>query len=147
MPPSELFIMAAWGFLPLGQKGYLPTRKVKLEYQCRTDPQFLDAWGQPMIYSRGALEKVYRGLRLEGVTKQCEEYSVLHDVGNAILHWMYSLPELRIRITDTPKNIGDLILSGCMMWRGTRRMLHLMKFKNDSKRAKASSVSCTTEIM
>jgi hypothetical protein len=26
-------------------------------------------------------------------------------------------------------------------------MLHLMKFTNDSKRAKASSVSCTTEIM
>jgi hypothetical protein len=102
---SEPFIMASGrygGVLPLGQKGYLPTRK--LEYQCRTDPQFLYAWGQPVIYSRGALEKVSRGLRLEGVTKQCEEYSVTHDVGNAIFHWMYSLPELRIRITATPND-------------------------------------------
>jgi hypothetical protein len=48
----------------------------QLEYQCRIDPQFLYTWGQPVIYSRGALEKVSRGLRLEGVTKQCEEYSV-----------------------------------------------------------------------
>jgi hypothetical protein len=57
---SEPFIMGSGrhgGVLLLGQKGYLPTRKVKLEYQCRTDPQFLYAWGQPVIYSRGALEK------------------------------------------------------------------------------------------
>jgi hypothetical protein len=104
---SEPFIMASGRYskgqvLPLGQQGYM--RPSTQQYRCRTDPQFQYAWGQPVIYSRGALEKISRGLRLEGLTKQCAEYKVMHDVGNQVFHWMYSLPELRIRITGFPKD-------------------------------------------
>ena len=38
------------------------------------------------------MNKIIAGLRLGGLVKQCVEYDVNHDVGNAIFHWMYSLP-------------------------------------------------------
>jgi len=50
----------------------------------------------PIIYSRAALQLMARGFELIGaVAKQCEEYSVTHDVGGPIVNYfMYSIPEV-----------------------------------------------------
>ena len=48
--------------------------------------------GQPIFYSRGALSKMARGYHANSLMRQCAAFEVSHDVGNAILNWMYSLP-------------------------------------------------------
>jgi hypothetical protein len=127
MDASEPFVLSSGrfgGVSLLGQPGYLDSEE--REYACRTDPQFQYAWGQPVIYSRGALEKIAPGLRLEGFTKQCAEYKITHDVGVQVFNWMYSLPELRIRTTEHP----------VQAWRGDYVAMH--NVGSDKKKGKSS---------
>jgi hypothetical protein len=69
-------------------------------YRCSRDQAFRYPWGQAVLYSQGALKRVEKGLRLGGLTKQCKEYNVAQDVGNAIFHWMYEIPEKNNRILE-----------------------------------------------
>ena len=65
----------------------------KTPYSCeKKDDSYKYPWGQPVVYNRKAMESVIAGLRLGGLVKQCLEFDVNHDVGNAIFHWMYSIP-------------------------------------------------------
>jgi hypothetical protein len=66
-----------------------------MTYHCSDDAQFRYNWGQPVVYNRAAFELVIPGLQNDGLVKQCLEYEVTHDVGNAIFHWMYSIPAVR----------------------------------------------------
>jgi hypothetical protein len=79
----------------LGRAGYL--RGPSAGYRCSRDEDFQYPWGQPAIYNQAALQLVIPGLQLNGLVQQCLEYNVTHDVGNAIFHWMYSIPSTRIR--------------------------------------------------
>jgi hypothetical protein len=65
-------------------------------YHCSNEPKFMYPWGQPVMYSRQALLSMQNGFRLRGLTKQCMEFDVTHDVGNAIFHWMYQIPNVRM---------------------------------------------------
>lgn len=77
-------------------------------YTCSiTDHNFTYPWGQPVFYTRGALQLVASGLRAGGLMKQCEEFQVTHDAGNAIFHWMYSIPEVRVRFFTYPTRHDD----------------------------------------
>ena len=58
--------------------------------------QFQYPWGMPIFYSRGALQMMERGYRANSLVLQCNVFGVTHDVGNAILNWMYSLPIRKI---------------------------------------------------
>jgi hypothetical protein len=69
-------------------------------YKCSKDTGSKYSWGQAIIYSKGALKKIEKGLRLGGLTKQCKEYNVAQDVGNAIFNWMYEIPEKWNKITE-----------------------------------------------
>lgn len=65
----------------------------KIPYSCeKKDNSYKYPWGQPVVYNRKAMESIIAGLRLGGLVKQCLEFDVNHDVGNAIFHWMYSIP-------------------------------------------------------
>jgi hypothetical protein len=77
---------------PLGKSGYM---KKKSPYDCSSDENKMYPWGQPVVYSRAALARIQRGLQLEGLTKECVAFDVTHDTGNAIFHYMHSLPEVR----------------------------------------------------
>jgi hypothetical protein len=94
--PSEPIIATAGGERsdapPLGKTGYL---RDKAPYQCSKDPNMGYPWGQPVIYSRAALSKIQSGLILQGLTKECQAFDITHDTGNAVFHYMYSLPEVR----------------------------------------------------
>ena len=98
---NELLVMTS-GPAPrlLGQFGYLPRRQTP--YYCSTDWNYSYPWGQMAAYNRRTLAHVRRGLELGGLVKQCVEYGVAHDVGNALFHWMYQLPELRLFIGNRP---------------------------------------------
>jgi hypothetical protein len=87
---NEVFIMTQGRKRkPLGLYGVLG---YAAPYKCSIDMGSKYTWGQAIIYSKGALKKVEKGLRLGGLTKQCKEYNVAQDVGNAIFHWMYEIP-------------------------------------------------------
>lgn len=84
----------------LGQFGYLPLEKTP--YLCTKDMNYSYSWGQMVAYNRRTLQHIRRGLELGGLVKQCVEYGVFHDVGNAIFHWMYQLPDLRLFLGNRP---------------------------------------------
>jgi hypothetical protein len=69
-------------------------------YNCSKTPEFLYPWAQPAIYNRAAFELVVRGLQQNGLVRQCLEFDVSHDVGNAIFHWMYSIPTSLLELRD-----------------------------------------------
>ena len=73
--------------------------------RCSKEPSFTYMWGNPAVYSRGAMERMRRGLELGGLVKQCVEFGVTHDVGNALLNWMYSLDALWMRTRDRPNSV------------------------------------------
>ena len=60
------------------------------------------------------MERIRRGLELGGLVKQCVEFGVTHDVGNALLNWMYSLDALWIRTRDRPMGVKpwDVVVHG-----------------------------------
>lgn len=84
----------------LGQPGYARVRH--RQYNCSADESFLYAWGQPVIYPSQTMQHIGDGFRAKGLTKQCAEFNVTHDAGNAIFHWMYSIPDQRIRFFMFP---------------------------------------------
>ena len=88
----------------LGIFGYLPQ---KSPYKCLMDPDFTYPWGQAVAYNRATHHHLQQGLRLKGLLKQCRSYRVLHDVGNALFHFMYHLPEIHLRISDRPNDMRD----------------------------------------
>jgi hypothetical protein len=120
---TELMVLTS-GPTPrlLGMYGYLPQ---KAKYKCCKDPSYSFAWGQVIAYNRATLARIHQGLKLHGLLKQCLEYNVYHDVGNALFHWMYRLPEIRLRISDRPNEmrsenmgahgIGRCKRTGCPM--------------------------------
>jgi hypothetical protein len=67
-------------------------------YKCSNSHNFTYPWGQPVMYSRAARETVKDGWNSGGLVSQCQEFKVSHDVGNAIFHWIYSLPVVNIRL-------------------------------------------------
>eukprot|EP00979_Chaetoceros_neogracilis_P005527 scaffold1003_cov171-Chaetoceros_neogracile.AAC.4 len=71
-----------------------------MTYHCSDDAQFRYNWGQPVVYNWAAFELVIPGLQNDGLVKQCLEYEGTHDVGNAIFHWMYSIPAVRFRVPN-----------------------------------------------
>ena len=71
-------------------------------YNCSKKDKFRYPTGQPTMFSKAALQTCMNGFRLGGIVKQCLEYDVMHDVGNAIFYWMYSLPALRLQIIARP---------------------------------------------
>lgn len=82
------FVLLSEGYLIPHPLGWGPGK-----YKCeQKDASYLYPWGQPVMYNRHAMNKIIVGLRLGGLVKQCIEFDVNHDVGNAIFHWMYSLP-------------------------------------------------------
>ena len=92
--PLEVKILAPNNVKPLGQTGYvmLPQQPA---YHCeRNDTHYKYPWGMPVVYSKAALLHISNGLRQGGLVKQCMEFNVTHDVGNAVFHWMYTLPFL-----------------------------------------------------
>jgi hypothetical protein len=95
--PSKDVILAAGRFggsnSQLGSPSY---KKAKSPYHCSNEPRFMYPWGMPVIYSRQALQSLQNGFRLGGLTKQCIEFGVTHDVGNSIFHWMYQIPNVRM---------------------------------------------------
>lgn len=97
---GELLVMTS-GPAPrlLGQFGWLSKRS---PYMCSSDFNYSFPWGQMVAYNRRTLHHLRRGLELGGLVKQCVEYRVNHDVGNALFHWMYQLPEIRLFIGNRP---------------------------------------------
>jgi hypothetical protein len=83
----------------LGQAGY---RGSKRAYKCSKDDDFKYPWASLAVYNWCALRRISNGLRLGGLTKQCLEFRVTHDTGNAILHWMYSIPTISIAVPQRP---------------------------------------------
>jgi hypothetical protein len=99
--PDQIFIVTAGGISAkaLGQWGY----KGRLSpYKCSDWPEYRYPWGQPVVYSRAALQYVQSGLAAGGLTKQCREFNVTHDAGNPIFHWMYGLPDYVIKFHMFP---------------------------------------------
>jgi UDP-galactopyranose mutase len=76
---------------------------------CSTSPDYMYPWGQPVVYSKAALEQVVTGFTLGSVTKQCKVFGVTHDVGNPLVHFMYMMPEVRLPpiSPSVPKSWGE----------------------------------------
>jgi hypothetical protein len=91
----------------LGIYGYLPQ---KSPYKCSRDPSYTFPWGQVIAYNRATLQHIRKGLELHGLLKQCLEYQVFHDVGNALFHWMYQLPEVKLHISDRPNEMRSELM-------------------------------------
>lgn len=109
LTPEHARLMDNGPFLLLSE-GYRPRPLGdKRKHTCeKRDVSFLYPWGQPVMYNRQAMNKIITGLRLGGLVKQCLEYDVNHDVGNAIFHWMYSLPYASFPRTMNLKLMGGL---------------------------------------
>jgi len=71
---------------------YVPIGTTRDDDKNNKHDQFLYPWGMPIFYSRGALDIMSKGYRANSLVEQCAAFDVTHDVGNAILNWMYGLP-------------------------------------------------------
>lgn len=110
MPMNELMVGTSGPSARyLGIYGYLP---FKSSYKCSREKSYSYPWGQVVAYNRATLHHIHRGLQLHGLLKQCLEYDIYHDVGNAMFHWMYNLPEFQLKISDRP-NEGHRNIMGC----------------------------------
>jgi len=103
---NPLLLLGNNGPPSLGTSGYLRKRS---DYQCSKDEQFVYPWGGVVLYNKAAFEMVIPGLQNNGLVKQCLEYKVTHDVGNAIFHWMYSIPAVRFRVSNAKAKKGRII--------------------------------------
>ena len=83
------------------------------KYECiglgGINDHYKDPWGQPIVYNQPAFQIVLKAFRLGGLVNQCKEYGVMHDAGNAILHWMYNFPALWLRIGSNEFWQSDLL--------------------------------------
>jgi Fringe-like len=97
-PSNDIMLITAGGkrssYRILGQAEY---SRYPL-YHCSRNFNFSYPWGQPVIYSRAARQVLLNGWMAGGLVHQCREFKVTHDVGNAIFHWIYSLPVVHIRL-------------------------------------------------
>jgi hypothetical protein len=74
-----------------------PIKVLGFKNNCKSDdPHYNFPAGQPAVLSRAALWFIKPGLEAGGLTKQCLEFDISHDVGNAVFHWMYGLPEVHL---------------------------------------------------
>lgn len=103
-------VVLAGGMPPkrLGQSGYKTRRRTP--YNCSNDPNYTYPHGQPAVYSRAALQRIRNALELGGLVRQCREFGLTHDSGNALLHWMHSLDEIWFRIGDRPDSFRNYYL-------------------------------------
>lgn len=70
-------------------------------YNCsRGDPNFKYTWGQPAIFSVGAMARVVNGFRYGGLVSISNVYAITHDVAIQVFSWMYSLPSLTFSIRN-----------------------------------------------
>ena len=143
--PNRPFIITGGHFRAnryLGQQGYIQ-KKHERNYSCSVDDgNFTYHWGQPVLYPRHTLEYVAFGFRKGGLTKQCQEYQLTHDAGNAVFHWMYSLPELRIRFFVYPTRsdltsfgthgVSRFILEGPTLRESRQQQQQLQQKQNQS---------------
>jgi hypothetical protein len=109
--PTQDVIVAAGRYggtnSQLGQPSFASSNS---PYRCSSELKFMYPWGMPVIYSRQALLSLQNGFRLRGLTKQCKEFDVTHDVGNSIFHWMYQIPNVRMP-WPTGTSFGSTITS------------------------------------
>ena len=98
IPP--IIFSGGWPAKRLGQSGYLVSKEAS--YQCSHREAFKYPHGQPVIYSKAALGQVHQGLKLGGLVRQCTAFDVTHDAGNAIFHWMHSIPSGWLRVAQRP---------------------------------------------
>jgi hypothetical protein len=91
-----------------GQLGQPSFGYSNAHYRCSNETRFMYPWGMPVIYSRQALLSMQNGFRLGGLTKQCKEFDVTHDVGNGIFHWMYQIPNVRMPWPTVTHLGGDI---------------------------------------
>ena len=89
----------------LGQTGYVPRRS---PYQCTGDlPNFTYPWGQPVFYNRAAFELLQPAFAAGAMTQLCRDFGLYaHDTGNALLHWMFSIPAIWMRNPNNVKTGG-----------------------------------------
>jgi len=97
-PPS--YPMAAISYNQQLSLGYPRQKTCRSTAKDQTD-EFVYPWGQPIFYSYGAVAMMADGYRANSLVRQCMSFGVTHDVGNAILNWMYSLPVVRLPPTGT----------------------------------------------
>ena len=95
-PVPPVVFSGGWPAKRLGQAGYKGPHQSA--YKCSRGESFTYPHGQPVVYSAAGLRRIQNGLELGGLVKQCREFDVTHDAGNAIFHWMYSLPDSWIRM-------------------------------------------------
>lgn len=100
----------------LGQTGYFNRRKTTIAppYQCPLhNINFTYPWGQPIFYNQAAFELLMPALKANGHTKQCQEFDLNHDVGNALVNWMFGIPTVWMRNSKaSPRGIdyrGDYL--------------------------------------
>jgi hypothetical protein len=97
--PNQVQILSAG--MPakrLGQMGYI-YKPSDMQYFCsHKNNQYTYPWGMPVVYSKAALLLVSNGFRQGGLVSQCVAFNITHDTGNAIYHWMYSLPSIWLRV-------------------------------------------------
>ena len=101
LPSNEVLILTSGGLLssapPLGQSGFLQSPL----YHCSRRHDYTYPWGLPVVYSKAALRYTTQHVfAKDGLVQECRAFAVTHDVGNAIVHWMLGLPEIRIGVAD-----------------------------------------------
>uniref|UniRef100_A0A7S3DPD0 Hexosyltransferase n=1 Tax=Entomoneis paludosa TaxID=265537 RepID=A0A7S3DPD0_9STRA len=102
LPSHEAMVLTA---KPTRELGHTWDGDHRLRNNCSSHVDFKYPWGQPIIYSKPALQEVSNGFALKAMSDICQKFGITHDVGNPILHWMYLLPEVRlptIPARDTP---------------------------------------------
>jgi hypothetical protein len=121
--PAVPYIVTSGGVTAkfLGEWGY---KGISGAYKCSSKDEFRYPWGQPVIYSRAALELVTPGFRAGGLVKQCNEFLVTHDAGNSIFHWMYQIPDYAIKFHMFP---GDRVKSEAFGVHGINRLIKKLK--------------------
>ena len=102
LDPEDPAIVTPSNLFPLGVSFFRDA------YRCSRYEQDMHPWGNPVMYNRGAMQRIHRGLQLGAIQKQCEAYTVTHDAGNAVVHWMYSLPVLQVGVSvEFPSHFTD----------------------------------------
>lgn len=88
-----------------------PAPEHVLGYKDNCTEQWEYSWGNPVIFSRRALEISVQGFKLEGFQKQCTEFYISQDVAMGLYLWMHGFPLLQIPWGRNPiagdTSVGD----------------------------------------